>query len=334
MAKSIRLIDLAKDFESQGIVGVRKKVEKEDFLPIQYIPLKNLKIDPKYQRLINRVFIKKAKEFDSLLVKPLSVFLRPNGELMIADGQHSGVLAAIYCEDPENFAVPCQVQEHPEHFTDEECVEAEVSYFKRFNYLRNNPSAVAKLRADIAQGAEYALTLQDQFSTLGIHVEGIGSNDNGYNGVRGYTQLRVAIQKYGMTYVVQAVNTYKKHISNKLWNKPLNGAMILGLTGAYHFKDTQLGEGDKSACFGEYLSDKLGLTTVNDFINRTAGNMQDVLIVGRFVQEYNSCIKYKQIGNKYLTIGADKDNSLWKSWVDDEIHRRKKGQVSIDDEEE
>ena len=80
------LIDLAQGF---GITGTRSTVTSEDFLPVVYIALKDLKVDPGYQRLINLTFIAKQKKFDATLVKPLSVFKRPNGDLFVADGQHT-----------------------------------------------------------------------------------------------------------------------------------------------------------------------------------------------------------------------------------------------------
>ena len=70
----MNVLSLVKTFIKQGVSGVRKKVERKQFLEVVYVPIKDLNVDPKYQRLINKGFIKKAKEFDPLLVKPLSVF--------------------------------------------------------------------------------------------------------------------------------------------------------------------------------------------------------------------------------------------------------------------
>ena len=71
------LLSLVDGFIKVGISGIRKKFTRENFLKVEYIELKNLKVDKKYQRLINLNFIKKAKEFRPKLVKPLSVFKRP-----------------------------------------------------------------------------------------------------------------------------------------------------------------------------------------------------------------------------------------------------------------
>ena len=76
-------IQLANKLVQRGVSGVRKKFPKNSFIPVEYIKLKDLKIDSKYQRLINTNFIKNAEKFRPNLVKPLSVFLRPDGDLSL-----------------------------------------------------------------------------------------------------------------------------------------------------------------------------------------------------------------------------------------------------------
>ena len=112
----VNLLTLVAGFFKSGLSGIRKKFTRKDYIPVVYIKLKDLKIDARYQRLIDINFIKKAKEFKPHLVKPLSIFKRPNGDLFIVDGQHTACLAATYVDDPENFELPCQVQEHPRIF--------------------------------------------------------------------------------------------------------------------------------------------------------------------------------------------------------------------------
>ena len=226
-----------------------KKFTRKDYIPVVYIKLKDLKIDARYQRLIDINFIKKAKEFKPHLVKPLSIFKRPNGDLFIVDGQHTACLAATYVDDPENFELPCQVQEHPSHFSPEECVKAEAAYFKEFNFLRNNMGTIAKLRADIQMEIPSAMAMLEKLEALEVHVQGIGKFDVGSpdnNEVQGYSQLKTALQKYGNSYVKCAVEINKHHVSQSNWSKPLTGSMILGLTAVCHFIDNYVGEGDKA----------------------------------------------------------------------------------------
>ena len=129
-------IQLANKLVQRGVSGVRLTFSRKSFLPVEYIKLKDLKIDSKYQRLINTNFIKNAEKFRPKLVKPLSVFKRPNGDLMVVDGQHTCVLAGIYVEDAPEFELPVQIQPHPSNFTVEECEIAEAKYFKDFNTSR------------------------------------------------------------------------------------------------------------------------------------------------------------------------------------------------------
>ena len=150
-------IQLANKFVKRGVSGLRKAFSSKSFIEVEYKKLKDLNIEAKYQRLINTNFIKNAEEFKPALVKPLSVFLRPNGDYVVVDGQHTCVLAATYVEDPENFELPCQIQIHPADFTIEECIEAEAKYFTDFNSSRTNMSAVALLRSDLAQGRKLSL---------------------------------------------------------------------------------------------------------------------------------------------------------------------------------
>ena len=328
----MNVLSLVAGFIAQGISGVRKKVERKQFLEVVYVPIKDLNVDPKYQRLINLGFIKKAKEFDPLLVKPLSVFQRPNGDKMVVDGQHTTVLAATYVEDPENFELPCQIQYHPADFTIAQCEKAEAAYFKRFNSLRNTVSAVAKLRSDIAQGAKYALDIEESFQSLGVHVEGIGAPADGSNAVHGYDKLKVSITKYGNTLTKTAIDLYKIHnaaTSNK-WNSPLNGGMILGLAATYHFLDNYVGDGKKREGFLDFINNRLPKRSVDKYILKTAGPQMDVLILQNILEQYNALVEQDVL--EYPSIGMEKENSQWKKWKEDPIHGNPKDDV--EDEEE
>ena len=326
----MNVLTLVAGFIAQGVSGVRKKFSRGDFLPVEWVKVKDLKVDPKYQRLINLGFIKRAGEFDPLLVKPLSVFKRPNGDLMVVDGQHTTVLAATYVEDAEDFELPCQIQVHPSEFTTAQCEKAEAAYFKRFNSLRNTVSAVAKLRADIAQGAKYALDIEESFQSLNVHVEGIGASDDGTNGVYGYDKLKVAISKYGNALVKTAVDAYKIHNSSdgNKWSQPLNGGMILGLAATYHFLENYVGDGKKREGFLDFLNNRLAKRPVDKYILKTAGPQMDVLILQNILDQYNNLVEQDVLD--YPSIGMEKENSKWKAWKEDPIHGTPKDEDSED----
>ena len=317
----MNVLTLVAGFIKLGISGVQKTFTENDFLKVVYISIKDLKVDPKYQRLINTSFIKRAKEFEPYLVKPLSVFKRPNGDYMVVDGQHTACLAATYvAHDNGNFKLPCQVQVHPANYTDEQCEKAEANYFKRFNSLRNTVSAVAKLRSDIAQGAQYALDLEETFQALEIQIEGIGAPITKDNGVHGYDRLKQAISKYGNTYVKTAIDLYKKHNadSKSKWNHPLNGGMILGLTATYHFLETQAGNEGKNAGLLDFLNNRLSKRTVEKYIIKTQGPQMDVLVLQNILEQYNALVEQDVL--EYPAIGMEKENSIWKKWKNDKIH--------------
>ena len=322
-------IQLANKLVQRGISGIRKRFSRKSFIPVQFIKLEDLKIDSKYQRLINTNFIKNAKEFRPTLVKPLSVFLRPDGDYVVVDGQHTCVLAATYVEDPSEFELPCQVQEHPSEFTLEECLEAEAKYFSDFNSTRTNMSSVALLRADLAQGKKYAVRIDENFKKLEVHVELIGAEDDGENSVKGYRGLKDAISKYGLTYTGRAIQFYKRQNSQskfKGW-KRLDGSMILGLTALFHLLDNVKGIDQKATDLTNYMVEHLCKKSVNEITHKTAGMLQDILIVERVLDWYNTAADVCS----YVKIGTEKDNSILSQWKDDPIHKKKCKESDIDD---
>ena len=322
-------IQLANKLVQRGISGIRKRFSRKSFIPVQFIKLEDLKIDSKYQRLINTNFIKNAKEFRPTLVKPLSVFLRPDGDYVVVDGQHTCVLAATYVEDPSEFELPCQVQEHPSEFTLEECLEAEAKYFSDFNSTRTNMSSVALLRADLAQGKKYAVRIDENFKKLEVHVELIGAEDDGENSVKGYRGLKDAISKYGLTYTGRAIQFYKRQNSKskfKGW-KRLDGSMILGLTALFHLLDNVKGIDQKATDLTNYMVEHLCKKSVNEITHKTAGMLQDILIVERVLDWYNTAADVCS----YVKIGTEKDNSILSQWKDDPIHKKKCKESDIDD---
>ena len=322
-------IQLANKLVQRGISGIRKRFSRKSFIPVQFIKLEDLKIDSKYQRLINTNFIKNAKEFRPTLVKPLSVFLRPDGDYVVVDGQHTCVLAATYVEDPSEFELPCQVQEHPSEFTLEECLEAEAKYFSDFNSTRTNMSSVALLRADLAQGKKYAVRIDENFKKLEVHVELIGAEDDGENSVKGYRGLKDAISKYGLTYTGRAIQFYKRQNSQskfKGW-KRLDGSMILGLTAVFHLLDNVKGIDQKATDLTDYMVQHLCKKSVNEITHKTAGMLQDILIVERVLDWYNTAADVCS----YVKIGTEKDNSILSQWKNDPVHNKKSTQTDTND---
>ena len=303
---------------------VKTKITKDFFTPITYIKVKNLLTDKKYQRLINEQFIKKANGFNPDLARPLVVAIRPKalgGEYVIVDGQHTACLAAVYLAGDGEQEIPCQIPEvlqHPESRTLEECIQVESDFFDKLNYLRNNPSAIARLIAGVARKDKNALEWEETFQSIGIHVEKVGDPDG--HSVFGLAKLKTCINKYGSTYTKQAVETYAntiKYSTSDTWNNPLQGGLVLGLAAAYHFADNYAGDGTTKDGFLEFLESHLSVKTPKEWTEKTSGVIMDILIVeDKLVDGYNSAvgfgvIKAPKIGEKRLL-----------KWKADPIHAK------------
>ena len=129
----------------------------------------------------------------------------------------------------------------------------------------------------------------------------------------------------------QSVDIYKVSVDNtedNLWNKPLNGGMIFGLSAAYSFLDKHAGNGGKNDDFLSYLNKEINLTTVKEHIHQTAGPIMDVLILEKLVKQYNEFLKLK----KWTTIGE----TVFEGWRNDPaIHGSSKVELkTVETEEE
>ena len=96
--------------------------------------------------------------------------------------------------------------------------------------------------------------------------------------------------------------------------------MILGLTAAFHFSDNYLGEALKNKNFIDYLSGNLTKKSIKDWKYKTAGQLQDVLILEKILEHFNDGVGYG--ANPGPTIGTEKKDSLFSQWKDDEIHNK------------
>mgnify|MGYP003120678292 CR=1 FL=1 len=303
---------------------VKTKVTRDFFTPITYIKVKNLLTDKKYQRLINDKFIENAKTFNPDLARPLIVAIRPKslgGGYVVVDGQHTACLAEVYLEGDGEQEIPCQIPEilkHPQDATLEECIIVESDFFDKLNYLRNNPSAIARLRAGVARKDKKSMEWERTFQSIGIHVEKVGDPD-GYS-VFGLAKLKTCINKYGSTYTKKAVETYAntiKYSTSEAWNNPLQGGLVLGLTAAYHFVDNYAGDGATKDGFIEFLENHLKLKTPKEWTEKTSGVIMDILIVeDKLVDSYNSAVGFGVI--KAPKIGNKRDTD----WKADPIHAK------------
>ena len=290
---------------------------KDEYLPIVFLKAGLLFVDKNFQRLLAEKPIRGAKRYDADLVRPLYVFKRPDGKYSVADGQHQTVIGIIHTTLGEDLELPCQVREHPKHFTLEECLKVEAEFFKKLNFRRRNVGKVDKLRADIAIGDEIALGIEEKLNDMNVRIENIGA-ENGIE-VYGYDKIMEAHLKYGLSNVLEAIKLYtsfQKNPKATKWNdvdKPLKGGLIGGLSAVFYLLNTHLGDGDKAYALSTYVKDYLWRTKPTDknsIMENTAGVKQDVLIARRIIDRCNTLIDTDVLTKKdghplKVTIGEE-----------------------------
>ena len=293
--------------------------DEESYIPIVLLEANLLFADPEFQRLINKGLIKKAKRFDKDLVRPLYVFKRPNGKYSTADGQHEGIIAILYTVQGGKIMLPCQVREHPSHYTLEECLAVEANFFKLLNFRRRNVGKVDKLRADIAIGDELAQEIEQKLIDMNVNIDMIG--DPTGVAVYGYDKLMEAHEKYGTSNIHRSIKKYQDLQDDPKapkWNdidKPLNGGLIGGLSAIYFLLNGggDLGFGDKNYALNYYLDNFLKNakpTGKKSIMSDTGGVTQDILIARRIVDKCNALIENDVINKKdgsslQVTIGEE-----------------------------
>tara|TARA_B100000902_G_C27273119_1_gene897378 strand:- start:129 stop:1121 length:993 start_codon:yes stop_codon:yes gene_type:complete len=297
----VPLTELAVDL---GFTPKKKDFDPKSYIPIELLPVKKLFTDPEFQRLLNENMIRSAGEYDPDLVRPLYVFLRPNGKYSTADGQHEGVIGILYTTQGGELLVPCQVRKHPKDFTLQQCLDVEANFFKKLNFNRTNVGVIQRLRADIALKNDDALKIQDDLNDMGVSIEGIGDPD----GVptTGYSKLMDAHQDYGLGAVTKAIDLYQKHQQDPEapnWNgveKPLVGGLIGGLAALYHLLPF-LGNGDKNYALNYYLENNLRKDKPlgkKSLMSDIGGDLQSVLFARRVVSSCNTLVRQGYITKK------------------------------------
>ena len=104
--------------------------------------------------------------------------------------------------------------------------------------------------------------------------------------------------------------------------------MILGLTALFHFLDIK-GVAQKGDDLTNYMVNYLCKKPVKEITHKTAGMLQDILIVERILDWYNTLADVTD----YIKIGTTQPTSLFFQWKNDPRHdKTKKGQVVVDDD--
>jgi hypothetical protein len=306
--KLISLTDLAK---SLGIVKKRHVFSEDDYVPTTYHKCKDLKVCQDYQRLINEGFIRQAGFFDPTMISSMIVYRRPDGTLVIVDGQHEGCIAVIYTQSAGETKFPCMVFDHPKDFTLKQCIESESNHFKSRQKNRTNLGAIEVLRAGIAAGNSDALQTEDMLYSLGVCIQNIGDVDG--ISVHGYAKLLEAHKTCGLSACKEAIKLYdhlRTHPSYDKWTVrgDMKGALILGLAKVIWFRNEHLGSGEKTQALDTYLDKYLGRKNPDHLQEKTAGPLQGVIIARRIIDACNNLIEsgviVKTNGDEFkITIG-------------------------------
>lgn len=306
----VSIVDIVEELESKsGVIPFSKEIEGAEG-EYKKIPVKDLKLDKNYQRLISDKTIRKARRLNLQALVPVIVFQRPDGTYVVVDGQHRCTMALK--GGGREFLVPCIVHTHPKNFTLKECKDAESNFFKMLNFARKNLSGLDKYRVGIAQGDESAIAFENNLITLGVYAENLGDTASGIE-VENWSKLEESWRKYGIEKTSLAVRFMRK-VSETHWKKNhIQGGLTLGLTGIYHLTDFL--DSKKVEGINFYLKEYFHKQTCSHLTKGTPGRTQDILLVRRIVDKYNDLIdagvitKGSKIGETVLTNAGFSDPS-------------------------
>ncbi len=298
------LVPLTQLAANLGFTPKKKDFNEEDYIPVTLVSARLLYADEDFQRLLNQSMIRSAEEYDPHLVRPLYVFVRPNGKHSVADGQHETVIGILYTTQSGDLLIPCQVRVHPKDSTLQDCINVEANFFKKLNFNRTNVGLIDRLRADIALRDQDALDIETKLKDMGVNIEGLG-NPEGVP-VNGFRKLMEAHDSFTLKCVTDAIDLIQKHQEDDnapKWiksDKALAGGLIAGISALYHLLP-YLGRGDKNYALKTYLDinlreDKpLGKKSLMSDIG---GDLQTVLFARRVVSSCNTLIKHGVIRKK------------------------------------
>ena len=263
----------------------------------EFIRACKLKVSKDYQRYICLSTIKKAKQFDYILCQTLVVALRPDGTLVIIDGQHKAIMAVLSGEDLD---VPCQVIVLDPNFTLQQCIEEEAKLFEKYNTSRKNTSTLDKVRAGLSYGDEWAKEFEDNWITIGIQSEGIGYDDGVE--VSGWAKADESIKKWKIVPTKKAVDFLKPVY--KKWNlDTMDGSMIGGLAAIQTLLDA-VGDAKKGTGLKWYLTNNFSKISKSVWTKNTRG-ASDILIARKIVADYNGDVAKNNIKCECAAIGEE-----------------------------
>jgi hypothetical protein len=281
MKSYIPLVQLAQKFKSKA-----KKFRPgsiNEFLVYKELEVHTLIVPDVYQRDLSCGDINTYGQFNKWFFVPLIVAVRPDGRIIVIDGQHKAVMALWSgCVDK----VPCMVLEHPKDRSDAECEKVEAEIFHAQNAKRKNPSYVDKMRAGYVFGLQEAIEYNNNLSACGLYVDNLGDVDG--HQLNGEYQWRQAVKNYELATVMKAVS-YAKDL-DKVWGKSeVRGDITYGLSALIKFLNDASGDinGRKEKVL-KYVSTEMSKSKPKVWYEGISGSQTDVLIARRIIKSYNA----------------------------------------------
>lgn len=256
-----------------------------DYGDYRMIPNTELKISRKWQRFLIKSTLQRAKRFSRAYCQPLVVYQRPNGDLVVVDGQHKLVMSIL--GNDKSFDVPCVVFEHPKDRSLRECEAIEARLFEALNTARHSTSKIDKVRAGLAYGDKEAQQFETDFISLGLQIEGIGDPDG--MPVKGVAKAERGFRTFGLLATKRAVS-FLRVVYTKYYNKDyVDGSMVGALAAIYNLLDV-LGDGKKANGLKEYLNTYFHKIALNTWKHNSSGPSENI-IARRIVDKYNDMVK-------------------------------------------
>ena len=277
--------ELITEFEKKFGNILFDKGSTGDFGEYKMVANTELKISRKWQRFLIKTTIQKAKRFSRQYCQPLVVYQRPNGDLVVVDGQHKLVMSLLGNDKP--FDVPCVVFEHPKDRTLKDCEATEARLFEALNTARHSTSKIDKVRAGLAYGDKDAQQFEQDFIALGLQIEGIGDPDG--VPVKGVAKAERGFKTFGLLATKRAVS-FLRSAYTKYYNKNyVDGSMVGALAAVYNLLDV-LGDGKKANGLKEYLNTYFHKIRLSDWTKNSSGPSENI-IARRIVDKYNDMVK-------------------------------------------
>lgn len=146
---------------AQNDTRVEPDIQSRRLREIKHLTVGHLLIDRSYQREPSDAFIRKiASEFDPAKFGEIEVNIRPNGEIVIIDGQHRVAAIKTLVENTTTCSVPCIINRVAS--VDEEAI----LYLSRNHYIRQANSA-STFQARLMIGDQLAVTTNEAILRAG-----------------------------------------------------------------------------------------------------------------------------------------------------------------------